>query len=670
MFFKRFNFKKINISLIIAIVFLVPLFFLPKLNFNVFTLPKISFLNIFLFILLFFYILHLLQKKEFIFLKPTHFLLALLTFFILISSLFFQLNNYDLTLFGSYNRQTGFFTYAGFFLFFFILTSFLSEWKDLRKIIFATIFCSFLVSLYGLAQYFSLDLLNWNENPEETGRIFSTLGQPNFLGHFLAINIPLTIFAFFKLAKRNLGKTLFFVIFATQFTALVLTLSRAAWLALLVGGFFAIFLYLLIKKKYKVLIISLFSVFLIVFIGGLFLINTQRGASISKERENLSDRIVNLTNFNQGSGKMRLNYWKASWTEFREADLKTKMIGHGPDNLKNVFARHYEKEWGVHETINTYPDRAHNIFFDTLLQFGLLGGLAFLVFFGYIAVNTFYYLRNGTKRANIEYWLVFTLTISWVIYFTNNLFSFSSVSNLVYFYLFIALISVIVFRRGSGSLKVYNFSISKISKTLILTSLAAFILIYVFFYGIRPLQADYYYRAALETDLNQGKNCPQVLDLLEKSKTYAPFTAHYKKEYLRYGLNCYHHFEKIGREDIIKENLLYELEKNEGYENRRDFKLYKARIYSVLSRSEKGYGLKAEKIYKNLINSNPHLLKPYKDLAMLYLQQKENKKAIKYLEKALDKAPSPNNKFLNLEHRKEVEGMIEPLKKILKQARL
>jgi O-antigen ligase len=106
-----------------------------------------------------------------------------------------------------------------------------------------------LVSLYALLQYLGLDFFLWSETPSVTGRAFSSLGQPNFLGHFLAINIPIIIFSLVFLTKKKFYKFLVFLVLLLNLSALVISLSRAAWLALFFGLIFSFLVFLIIKKK-------------------------------------------------------------------------------------------------------------------------------------------------------------------------------------------------------------------------------------------------------------------------------------------------------------------------------------------------------------------------------------------------------------------------------------
>lgn len=81
-----------------------------------------------------------------------------------------------------------------------------------------------LVSLIGLLQVLGISFTAWI--PAFPSRITSTFGNPNFLGSFLAITLPLT--AAFFLTSANRKKLVYLAIFLTGFVALLLTRSRGA----------------------------------------------------------------------------------------------------------------------------------------------------------------------------------------------------------------------------------------------------------------------------------------------------------------------------------------------------------------------------------------------------------------------------------------------------------
>jgi len=214
-------FKKIKSSNIInvltevsylLIIFGVPVifsFYLP--SGNVFELSKTIFFRsltailLFLSLLRYFYLnsyntgfnyfssLHFWRKK---FLAPLLFL-GVVGF-----SLFFSINPRT-SFWGDFDRQEGYLSFLFFGLFFILMVYNLlfttsdkafSPEARIKRIILTIVASGGLVSLYGILQILNIDFLYWSEAPFLTNRTISSLGQPNFLGSFLVLVLPLTVY--------------------------------------------------------------------------------------------------------------------------------------------------------------------------------------------------------------------------------------------------------------------------------------------------------------------------------------------------------------------------------------------------------------------------------------------------------------------------------------------
>ncbi|MDA3792131.1 MAG: hypothetical protein PF545_00525, partial [Elusimicrobia bacterium] len=103
------------------------------------------------------------------------------------------------------------------------------EKKDLYVICDIVILSAGIVSLYGIFQYIGLDPLGWKGNFYP--RIWSTLGNPNFLGAYIAMVLPVTIVKYF-----NDRKKITLTIFAISAAALLLTSSRGGLIAAVAGS--------------------------------------------------------------------------------------------------------------------------------------------------------------------------------------------------------------------------------------------------------------------------------------------------------------------------------------------------------------------------------------------------------------------------------------------------
>ncbi len=98
-----------------------------------------------------------------------------------------------------------------------------------------------LVALYGVMQYvFGWTTTNaWIDEEmfeDETMRVYSTLANPNVLGEYLLLVLPVTIVMFLKDKAKSLSKWVYLGVTGIVFLCLILTQSRGCWLGFMVSA--------------------------------------------------------------------------------------------------------------------------------------------------------------------------------------------------------------------------------------------------------------------------------------------------------------------------------------------------------------------------------------------------------------------------------------------------
>ena len=229
----------------------------PK-TYNVFEQPKVLFFKIAVLLLLFTTVIKIvINFKEFRSLaRDWNSLRALFRYFIapLIFLAFLTLATVfsidpQLSFNGLYQRFFGLDTYLYCFLFFVLLLIHIRNFKEIKRVIVALVWSSFLVSLYAILQSRGIDFFHWNETFAETGRATSTFGQTNYLATYLLIVVPLAGYLFIR-AKNYLFKIIYSILIIFELIALYLSVSLTAWCALIVGVlWFILFYYFIILKK-------------------------------------------------------------------------------------------------------------------------------------------------------------------------------------------------------------------------------------------------------------------------------------------------------------------------------------------------------------------------------------------------------------------------------------
>ena len=97
-----------------------------------------------------------------------------------------------------------------------------------------------LVALYGVMQYvFGWTTTNaWIDEEmfeEETMRVFSTLANPNVLGEYLLLVLPVSAVFFLKDKAKTFSKWIYLIVTGVLFLCLILTQSRGCWLGFMVS---------------------------------------------------------------------------------------------------------------------------------------------------------------------------------------------------------------------------------------------------------------------------------------------------------------------------------------------------------------------------------------------------------------------------------------------------
>jgi O-antigen ligase len=233
-----------------------------------------------------------------------------------------------------------------------------------------------LASLYALVQAAGLDPIQWVGGAVAgTGGTFQRpgggLGHPNLLGVMAAAAaVASATWAALEPRRRRLHCAIAIVCGL----ALVLTLSRAAWLGGLAGAGLAGVLAwrarsgaVLSRRALTVALVSVLAV------AAAVLLSPARGPVVQR-----FDQLFSAG----GSGASRLEIWHSALTAWRERPV----VGHGPDTFLLVFPRfqtpaYWRLEWGL------LPLHAHSIYLHALATRGVLGLLAMLALAGAIVAT-------------------------------------------------------------------------------------------------------------------------------------------------------------------------------------------------------------------------------------------------------------------------------------------
>lgn len=351
------------------LVIIIPLIISYEITYDQFDLAKLTFLRIItVFLLLCFATKMIVENKVKI--KRTSLDIPIILFLALITlSTIFSIHPAT-SVFGKYKRYEGLLTYVNYVILFFLASQFFKSIDQVRSVAYSMVITAGAVSFYGLLQHFDLDFLTWLAG-FESGRSFSTFGNPVLLGGYLVIVLPISLSLLFFLSELKqriaIGASLFLI-----FSCLIMTFSRSALLGGFLGlvGFFVVGWRGFEAKKKVILLIFSFAV-IVISIFGLSSLFSVRSAEFLKERISTGIAV-------KGSALTRLEISKSA-VKMIEA---RPFLGFGPDCFRLAFRKYQTLRYARLVGEASIADNAHNYFLQLASTAGIPAFFAFVAIIG------------------------------------------------------------------------------------------------------------------------------------------------------------------------------------------------------------------------------------------------------------------------------------------------
>ncbi len=311
-------------------------------------------------------------------------------------------------LFGTYFRREGLLAWACYAAFFIAML----EWtrrqasSTLLGFLDVVLLASIVPAVYAIQQRLGLDFF-FVANRDLT-RPNGTLGNPVFLGAYLALLLPITTVRCWQARRHVPELTLWLSLTLLQLSGLLLTQSRGPLLA----GILGLALLAGMAAAYKQSRGSFAAIggFLMVVAVVVTAINTnpaiQRVASgvplLNRMIYNLEDSApFTATSLASRSTASRLGIWQAATETFMEAPARVKLLGFGPESAYANYYPHLPDavlRVSGYSQSNTF-DRFHADTLDIGLNYGILGWLLYCGFFSTIllaAVRALFAIAGNT----------------------------------------------------------------------------------------------------------------------------------------------------------------------------------------------------------------------------------------------------------------------------------
>jgi len=241
-----------------------------------------------------------------------------------------------------------------------------SEW--LKRCVVAAVCAGTIVALYGLFQYFtgmigfSTQWLDESMFEGISGRAISTLENPNVLGEYLVLVLPMAAAFLFCRYGDAKGRLASFLAFGAMGLCLVVTWSRGAWLGIAVAA--VLFLLVWSRKSLHFVWLFLLSLPHLPFVLP----------------ENILRRLLSIGNLADTSTAYRFNIWVGSFKMLPERIFSG--IGIGSGAWSQVFPSYAVPGTEV-------AQHSHSLYLQIWIELGGMALLVFLIFIFTLMMSSF-----------------------------------------------------------------------------------------------------------------------------------------------------------------------------------------------------------------------------------------------------------------------------------------
>ncbi len=258
--------------------------------------------------------------------------------------------------------------YLCFMSMYFLIVSLMRSGEWLRRCVLAAVSAGAIVSVYGVFQYmtgmigFSTQWLDSKMFENISGRAVSTLENPNVLGEYLVMIIPMAavmfLFKYTDIRKRFIA----FAVFGCMCACLIVTWSRGAWL----GMILAVLVFCLIWSC-RTLHMIWPAIVAIPFLPMII-------------PANIMTRITSIGNLADSSTAYRFNIWLGTIKMLPERIFSG--IGIGKDAWNIIYPKYALP--GMDEA-----QHSHSLFFQIWVELGLVALVIFIVFIVMLFMSNF-----------------------------------------------------------------------------------------------------------------------------------------------------------------------------------------------------------------------------------------------------------------------------------------
>lgn len=394
---------------------------------------------------------------------------------------------------GYYSRfNGGLLSIITYIVLYYVFVSNLATIAIVKRLIKISLISGAIVALWGLPSHFgydptcfifrgTLDVSCWTADFQPKIRIFSTMGQPDWLAAFVSVLIPISIYFFINSLKKKaksiknifsdftLQSILYLLLTGLFYLDLIYTRSRSAmlavWISLIV--FVLIFLFLqrqsikrpikeLIFKFWHGIIIALILILITFFAGQPFaqlekitypgIVSKINELSTASKQKNASEKKpTEEVHYGElggtDSSKIRLIVWEGALNIWKNNPI----FGTGVETFAFAYYKYKLPEHNLTSEWNFLYNKAHNEYLNYLATTGIIGlgsYLSIILLFLWININK-YFKRFTIKNVDEKLFFSSSLVIGYLTILISNFFGFSVVIINLFFFLIPAFVFAI-----------------------------------------------------------------------------------------------------------------------------------------------------------------------------------------------------------------------------------
>lgn len=395
----------------------------------------------------------------------------------------------------------------------------------IKKLLKVSLSASSLVILWGLPGKFGYDLscliftgqFNnscWTDQFRPAERLFSTLGQPNWLGAYLAINFFVALYFF--ILSHGSKKFIYYLYLLLNFAVILFTRSRSAILAVILGFIF-FFTFITIRQRRvekKLAILALTIIFSVLFfktgmgqIDRFLNLDYYREKFFSNKIAKIDKTAQTAVKNDSGGVTESLDIRKIVWDGAVKLGFRYPLFGTGVETFAYSYYFVRPEKHNLTSEWDYLYNKAHNEYLNYFATTGFVGLASYLLLLGtflgwsLIRISNFKFLifsqsaklknKNSLQSENYQLktredepeLLILCLFFSYLTILTTNFFGFSTTTINIFFYLIPAIILILANAVGFESISLTKLSAasSKILlavNTLVFTILMLFLIFY------------------------------------------------------------------------------------------------------------------------------------------------------------------------------------------------